>query len=214
MRRRATRAHERAGVGVAGDIEEDDPREVVISRALAGIGDPDRDSARQVLLDLATAAAGIGTFDWDLPSGALVWDERLLELFGYDAADFDQTIDGFNARLHPEDLPRVTAALRGAIESGGDVEFEYRVLAPGQPLRWLAARGRALADEQGRTVRVLGAAWDVTGRRLAQDRVARILETMAIGFLAVDRDWVVTDLNTEAERLLGFERAELIGANV
>jgi PAS domain S-box-containing protein len=192
--------------------DDDDPRDLAVSRALDGLGDPD--VARRELLDLATAAAGIGTFDWDLPSGALVWDQRLLDLFGYDAADFDQTIDGFNARLHPDDVPWVSAALERAIADGGDVEFEYRVLAPGQPLRWLAARGRALADEQGRTVRLLGAAWDVTGRRQAQDRVAGILETMAVGFLAVDRSWRVTDLNTEAERLLGTPRAELIGADL
>ena len=40
-----------------------------------------------VRLDLGFAAANIGSFDWDLRTNELHWDERLMELFGYDAAD-------------------------------------------------------------------------------------------------------------------------------
>ena len=39
---------------------------------------------------LAVDAAGIGTFDWDLVTGQLAWDDRLIAMFGYDVADFDQ----------------------------------------------------------------------------------------------------------------------------
>ncbi|CCH88507.1 Putative PAS/PAC sensor protein [Modestobacter italicus] len=122
------------------------------------------------LLDLARAAAGIGTFDWDLTTGTLHWDDRLLELFGLDATTFNRTIEGFNSRLHPEDLDRVTRLLQKAIDTCGDYEAEYRVLHTDGSLRWVAARGRALCDKAGITVRVLGAAWDVTARRDAQDR--------------------------------------------
>jgi PAS domain S-box-containing protein len=201
-------------VVVDGQEADGDARDVAVARALSELGSSDRESARQLLLDVATAAAGIGTFDWDLRSGALVWDQRLLDLFCYGPGEFDGTIESFNARLHPDDLPRIGAAIDRAIEACGDVEFEYRVQAPGQPQRWLAARGRALADEQGRTVRLLGAAWDVTGRRLAQDRVAGILETMAVGFAALDPGWVITDVNAEAERIVGVPREDLLGTTV
>jgi PAS domain S-box-containing protein len=158
-------------------------------------------AAQNQLLDLARAAAGIGTFDWDLTTGTLRSDERLLELFGVDAATFDETIEGFNARLHPDDLDRVTALLQHAIDTCGDYEAEYRVVrADGFP-RWVAARGRALCDEAGVTVRVLGAAWDVTARRQTQDRVTEVLEDMAVGFIALDADWVVTLVNAEGERI-------------
>ena len=62
-------------------------------------------------LDLAMDAAGVGSWDWDLVTGELLWDDRLKAMFGYDDAEFDRTIDAFNRRVHPEDLPRVTAAL-------------------------------------------------------------------------------------------------------
>ena len=173
--------------------------------------DLDGTDARRALLDLATDAAGIGTFDWDLDTGVLAWDERLLRLFGYDSTGFDKTIEGFNARLHPEDLQRVTQVLQHAIDSCGDYEVEYRIVLPVGEERWVAARGRALCDEQGRTVRVLGAAWDITTRREAQDRIATILEGMTVGFIAMDTGWVMTHVNAEGERITGFPRSEMLG---
>jgi PAS domain-containing protein len=44
----------------------------------------DSGDARRALLDLAITAAGVGTFDWDLTTGALRWDDRLIELVGYE----------------------------------------------------------------------------------------------------------------------------------
>jgi hypothetical protein len=38
--------------------------------------------------------AGIGTFDWDLLTGRLDWDARLIEIFGHGAGAFDRSIDG------------------------------------------------------------------------------------------------------------------------
>ena len=35
-------------------------------------------------VELAVDAAGIGSFDWDLVTGRLGWDDRLLTIFGYD----------------------------------------------------------------------------------------------------------------------------------
>ena len=87
--------------------------------------------------ELAMGAAGIGTFDWDLVTGELTWDERLLEIFGYVDGGFSRSIDGFFARVHPEDLPAVSAALQTAVVRCGDFEAVYRVLLPSG-----ATRGR------------------------------------------------------------------------
>jgi PAS domain S-box-containing protein len=169
------------------------------------------DEAHRSLLDLAVAAAGIGSFDWDLVTGTLAWDDRLIELFGYDAATFDRSIEAFNARLHPDDLDRVGVLLDRAIETAGGYSAEYRVVLPDGEQRWVAARGRTLADGSGAAVRLLGAAWDISARRQAQDRLAQLVEDMAVGFIAMDPDWVMTHVNAEAERITGTPRAQLLG---
>jgi PAS domain S-box-containing protein len=48
-------------------------------------------------------------------------------------------------------------------------------------------------------------------RRVAEARTVGLLESIRDGFLALDRDWRFTHVNGEAERLLGFKAADLIG---
>ncbi|SFF26259.1 SpoIIE family protein phosphatase [Blastococcus tunisiensis] len=160
---------------------------------------------------LAIDAAGIGTFDWDLTSGRLSWDDQLITMFGYDTATFEQTIEAFNARLHPDDLERVTEALQQCIATVGEYDAEYRVVRPDGETRWVHARGRALAGATGAAVRVLGAAYDTTGAREGAALVTRVLEAMPAGFYSLDREWRFTHVNAEGERLLASTRDDLLG---
>ncbi|MBM7806491.1 PAS domain S-box-containing protein [Geodermatophilus bullaregiensis] len=160
---------------------------------------------------LAIDAAGIGTFDWDLRTGELTWDARLIEMFGYTPETFGGSIEAFNERVHPDDLPRVADALQASIDSRGDYEAEYRVVWPDGDTRWVQARGRTLVDAEGTATRVLGAAYDTTAERAAGMRVTRVLEAMPAGFYSLDREWRFTHVNAEAERLLGRSRDDLLG---
>jgi serine phosphatase RsbU (regulator of sigma subunit) len=160
---------------------------------------------------LAIDAGGVGAFDWDLLTGELRWDERLLELFGLDRTSFGGTIEAFNASVHPEDRARVTQALKGAIASCGDFAAEYRVTLPSGAIRWIGARGRALAGADGSAVRLIGAASDTTAAQDQEARVGRVLESMPTAFFNLDRDWRFTYANSEAKRLLSGIGTDVIG---
>jgi PAS domain S-box-containing protein len=161
--------------------------------------------------ELAIEAAGIGTFDWDLASGQLSWNARLIEMFGYDTDSFEQTIEAFNARLHPGDLARVTEALQAAIATRGDFDADFRVALPRGETRWVTARGKAFGGVHGSAARLIGVAYDVTGELAAQARVSRVLEAMPAGFYSLDPEWRFLHVNTQAEKLLGRAREELLG---
>jgi PAS domain S-box-containing protein len=163
---------------------------------------------------LAIEAAGVGTFDLEVPTGTLAWDDRLMELFGYDQESFDGSLAAFYKVVHPEDLPRVSKALQTAIDTCGSYSAEYRVVRPDGSVRWVEARGRALADQAGNAVRLLGAAYDLTAHRQADARIARVLESMTNAFFLLDRQWRFAYVNRHAERLLGRAREELIGGNI
>ncbi|MBL0747592.1 SpoIIE family protein phosphatase [Nocardioides baculatus] len=168
-----------------------------------------------VALRLAIDAAGVGAFVWDLVSGRLRWDERLLELFGLDETTFGGSIEAFNECVHPDDLPRVSAALERAIATCGDYDAEYRVVMPGGAVRWIAARGRAFAEtEGGPAVRLVGAAYDTTQVREGEARIGRVLESMSSAFYQLDDEWRFAYVNSEAERLLGAGRTHLVGRSV
>jgi PAS domain S-box-containing protein len=170
--------------------------------------------AHRLRFELAIDAAEIGSFDWDLVTGRLVWDDRLVQLFGYDRAGFDETIEAFTVRLHPGDRERTLEALQTAIDTCGEYEAEFRVVLPSGEARWVQARGRALADDRGTTVRLLGAAYDTTRQRHTDARVSRVLEAMNAAFFSLDRDWRFSYVNAEAERVLGRTREELLGGSI
>jgi PAS domain S-box-containing protein len=163
---------------------------------------------------LAMDAGGVGAFDWDLVTGELRWDERLLDLFGLDRGTFGGTIEAFNEAVHPDDRERVTRALDGAIESVGGYAAEYRVVLPSGEIRWIGARGRALAGPDGRAIRLLGAASDTTAVQAEEARVARVLESMPTAFFSLDRSWRFTYANGEAERLLGGIGTDIVGGEI
>ena len=170
-----------------------------------------QDAVRQELLELAITAAGVGTFDWNLVDGRLEWDDRLVDLFGYDRATFDRSIEAFEARLHPEDLERVRRDLQSAIDGCREFESEYRIVLPGGATKWIGARGHALCDEAGNAVRMLGAAWDNSVRAEREARAAQVMESMNTAFFSLDASWRFTYVNAEAELVLGRTRDELLG---
>ena len=170
--------------------------------------------ASRLRFDLAIEAAGIGSFDWDLTTGRLAWDDRLMEIFGYDRSTFDGTIEAFAARIHPDDRERTLDALRTAIATLDRYDAEFRIVLPSGETHWIQGRGRVLADDTGRAVRLLGAGYDTTRQRRDDARVARVLEAMNAAFFALDHDWRFTYVNAEAERVLARPREELIGGSI
>jgi PAS domain S-box-containing protein len=168
--------------------------------------------AERLRWTLSVDAGEVGSFDYDLASGRLVWDARLQELFGYADGDFDGTLAAFTARLHRDDVERVSQAMDAALDAYGDYEAEYRVVLPGGETRWMQARGKVLCDETGTATRLLGAAYDTTD--VHQPRTGRMLEAMPSGFLSMDTQWRFTVLNAAAERLIGHERGDLLGRSI
>jgi PAS domain S-box-containing protein len=170
--------------------------------------DQDLDRSRWAL---ALTAGQVGTFALDLGTGALVVDDRLLELSGTDRASFSGRSEDVYAHVHPDDVDTVVARVRQAIEVSGAYEAEYRIVLTDGALRWVAARGEVLGDDREPGRRLVGVVHDVTATREPQERAAEIVDAMAVGFLAVDTDWVITHVNRETERISSYTRDQMIG---
>jgi hypothetical protein len=80
-----------------------------------------------MFLFFATDAAAIGTWDYDLQTDQLKWDERCKELFGLPpsaSVDYQAFLDG----LHPDDREKTDAAVQAALSPDGSAGYdvEYR----------------------------------------------------------------------------------------
>ncbi|MDY8108339.1 PAS domain S-box protein [Fulvimarina sp. 2208YS6-2-32] len=123
-------------------------------------------------LRLAHEAAEIGTFDYDLVQGKLVWDERCRGMFGI-LGDAPVTYEGtFLRGLHPEDRDRVGEAVAATLDPDDPADFDisYRTIGIDDNIvRHIHASGQTLV-ENGKTVRFVGAVRDVTEEKLAEER--------------------------------------------
>ncbi|MGY2080118.1 SpoIIE family protein phosphatase [Modestobacter sp. SYSU DS0657] len=160
---------------------------------------------------LALDAGQVGTFDLDLTSGELVVDDQLLELSGMDRRSFSGRPEDVYAHVHRDDVAEVVARVRGAIESGDSYDAEYRIVFPDGSARWVAARGQVLGGAGGSGAHLVGVVHDTTAQREPLGQAVQALESMAVGFMALDSGWVITHLNAAAERITGRPRELLLG---
>jgi PAS domain S-box-containing protein len=141
-------------------------------------------------LRLATEAAEIGLWDIDNVTGTLFWPPRVKAMFGI-SPDVPVTMADFFAGVHPADRDTTSAAFTGACDPAKRAlyDVEYRTIGKEDGVvRWVAAKGRALFDADGRCVRVIGTALDITRRKQAEERqllLAREVDHRARNALAV-----------------------------
>jgi PAS domain S-box-containing protein len=136
--------------------------------------------SRERLFEEAEKAAHVGSWEWDVASGALVWSAETYRIFGVAQGRFVPTYARFLERVHSGDRSRVSQASERAARHGGDFGFEFRILRPSRELRFLQTRGLVLRDHAGgAALRVVGIVQDVTERRrdekLRRDLLTRLL---------------------------------------
>ena len=148
-------------------------------------------------LRLATDAARLGTFDWDIPTQQVTWNRFHRTLLGY-APELSSSFAAWERRVHPDDLAGVTAALQLAQDSNTNYSCEYRVIWEDDSLHWLAALGRFYYDSDNRPLRMTGIIQDITDRvqferdreRILQQKQAALAESERVNrikdeFLAI-----------------------------
>ena len=122
-------------------------------------------------LQLATKAAGIGIWDWDVVNDELVWDDTMYELFGIRKEDFSGAYDAWAKSLAPEDFERASAEVQAALRGEREFSVEFRIVRPDRSIHFIKAFAETLWDEEGRPVRMVGVNYDITERKLAEEQI-------------------------------------------
>ncbi len=115
-------------------------------------------------LRLATEAAGIGIFDWDIIGHSILWTPELESIYGYSpsAEGSSHTYEDWLRTLHPEDAASAIAAVEASLASEESVEASWRVVLPNRTIRWVTARFQTFRDEAGRPSHMVGINIDTT----------------------------------------------------
>jgi two-component sensor histidine kinase len=118
-------------------------------------------------LRIATDAAGVALWSWNVDSNIIELDEKAHRMWGVPEGDGLVTFESLSTRIHPQDLDRVRAAFTATRDILGGYEIDFRMMY-GSEIRWISARGRG--EDQGIVGRVMyGIFLDISERKLAEE---------------------------------------------
>lgn len=121
-------------------------------------------------------------WDWDLVSGTLWWNDAVQGVLGYAPEEIDPTISWWSERIHPDERESVISSLHAVIESGERFwSGEYRYRRADGAFAHFHDRGYVLREESGKPIRMIGAMLDVTERKHAEEKNARLFEEVREG---------------------------------
>jgi nitrogen-specific signal transduction histidine kinase len=112
----------------------------------------------------AQSIAGIGSWEWDIPSNTVFWSDELYRIFDLQAIGKKATLESYLERVHPDDRKLVSDSIKQAVENKKPFKFEHRTAVMPNP-KYVLTEGQVMLDKKGGSEKLVGIAQDVTAER-------------------------------------------------
>lgn len=171
----------------------------------------------RVQLMEAQEVALLGSWHWEVGEDRVTWSDQLYRIFGLDPSEFVTTFEGFLSLVHPHDREMVRRVVTQSLSDGLPFSFEHRIARPDGTSATLLGRGRAILDEGGKVIRMLGVAQDISERKEAESRKRRLAALVSQSDDAIyswDLEQRFTSWNPASERLYGYTEHEALGQHI
>jgi len=141
------------------------------------------------------------------PDGQLVkeWNTMAFEtITGYEPQELDG--DGWSSLIYPDDMPLAIERMQKLMRGEKDVT-EFRIITKTGEIRWLLDHGLPVWDEnEGRVIRIYGAAQDITARKTAEEMMRHHTDELRARNEELDAfaHTVAHDLKNPIASMMGF----------
>ncbi len=126
-------------------------------------------------LKLATTSANLGVWDWNVRDNYMVWDDRMLELYGISRDNFSNNIEAWMIGLHPEDKEAAIAEVQAALKGENKFDTFFRICHSDGVVKYIRATGLVIRGADETPNRMIGINVDITQRKLAEIANSRSL---------------------------------------
>ena len=125
-------------------------------------------------------AAQVGSWEWMIAENRVSWSDEMYRIHGHLPQEFPLTFDKAVEQVVHDDIVRIRANVKAALERGRDQhlpDIEYRIVRPDGAERVLLGRAELNVGPNGQPLRMIGTVQDVTESKMAE-REHRIAETL------------------------------------
>ncbi|MBD3256780.1 MAG: PAS domain S-box protein, partial [Candidatus Lokiarchaeota archaeon] len=124
-------------------------------------------------LKLALRGGALGTWDWDIQTEEVQFNERWAEMLGYRLEEIEPHLSAWKNLVHPDDLPRVSEKLNAHLEGRtSSYEAEFLMQHKSGEWVWVLDRGKVIErDEKRRPLRACGTHLDITDRKRMEKKL-------------------------------------------
>lgn len=115
-------------------------------------------------------------WDWNLENNTIYRDENgLQKVYGVRSNKSINTAEKWLARIHPEDLEKAQNLISEIIQAKDEdtFEMEYRFQRDDGDYTYVYDRGKIIRNAEGRPIRMIGAAQDITERKQLEQELLR-----------------------------------------
>lgn len=169
----------------------------------------------------AQRVAHIGHWDWDIPTGKIAWSDETYRIFGFAPGELDPSYDTFLERVHPDDREAVGRAVQRALEAGETYGIDHRVVLPNDTVRVISEQGIVERGENGKPLRMLGTAQDVTELEVVQTALShtselleKIFSSIHVHIAYLDTSFRFIRVNAAYALSRGREPDDFVGENL
>jgi two-component system sensor kinase FixL len=113
--------------------------------------------------------------------------------------------------VHADDVDQCLRGYVEAFDARRGFTLEYRLRRRDGRYRWVLDHGVPRFAEDGVFIGYIGCAYEITDLKQAEERPRQILEATPNAMIMVTAEGTIALVNAAAERVFGYERAELIG---
>jgi diguanylate cyclase (GGDEF)-like protein/PAS domain S-box-containing protein len=147
-------------------------------------------------LSLASEAAQLGIWEWDIASDRVTWDEYMYELYGTSEADFSGLHADWLATVHPDDLGMMQRQGLAVQHPGSTFQSEFRIIRFDGAVRHIESFGYIVRNAAEEAVRVVGVNRDISDRKTQETRLKETAQRLTLATDAMQMgvwDWQASD---------------------